>query len=73
MNARRATSTLVRLALAGVSFVLSLMALRTALRRLIGAIAAWMLGGFLFVTALLLLLSAMWRALRARIRYRRKP
>jgi hypothetical protein len=72
MSPRRATSTLVRLALAGVSFVLSLLALRAAVRRLLAAMAAWVLGGFLFVTAMLLVLSATWRAVRARIRYRRR-
>ncbi len=73
MNPRRASTTLVRLALAGVSFVLSLMALRAAFRRLIAALAAWVLGGVLFVTGILLVVSATWRVIRARIRYRRRP
>jgi hypothetical protein len=73
MNPRRASSTLARLALAGVAFVLSLLALRTAFRRVLAAIAAWLFAGVLFCTGMLILLSATWRAVRARIRYRRRP
>ncbi|MDA0365379.1 MAG: hypothetical protein O3B31_01530 [Chloroflexi bacterium] len=61
----------VRLAIAAVCFVLSLMALRVAIRRLIRALAVWLLGGALFMAAILFLVAGSWRALRARLARRR--
>jgi hypothetical protein len=67
----RRGGALLRIALAVVSFVASLVALRTALRRLIGAMVAWLLAGMFFLAGTLLVLSATWRVLRDLLRRRR--
>lgn len=61
----------VRLAISAVCFVLSLIALRVAIRRMIGALIVWLLGGALFMAALLFFVAGSWRGLRARLASRR--
>jgi len=64
----------VRLLVGALCLVVSLLSLRVAIRRLIGALIAWLLGGAFFMAALLFFVAGSWRALRARlVRRRRHP
>jgi hypothetical protein len=72
MNARTPGVGPIRIAVAVVCFALSLFALRTAVRRMIAALAAWLAGGALFMAGLLFFVAGSWRLIRARLARRRQ-
>ncbi len=73
MTGRPALGAAGRVVLAVVAFVLSALALRSAIRRLFAAMAAWLLGGLFFVAGMFFLLSAGWRVVRRLLRRRPRP